>query len=320
MNDNKQKIFGSSMLILCAVIWGLAFAFQRTASDVIGPIAFNGLRFMFATAVIFVVILIREPIQKKLGVKTKAWNKSTIIGGIICAVCILLASNLIQYSMSFISAGKASFINALYIIWVPIIGLISLKKPEGLSGLAVPIALAGFCLMCGDGGTGFGKGDLIGFSSTVFFALHIVFIDIFVKDADPLKLTFVQFLACSIISIPAMAVEGFPPASSIGDSIVALVYVGICSTGIGYTLQTVGQKWTEPTIASLFMSLESVVGLIGGVIILNEHHSVMELGGCVLVFVAVGLANLSFPKRLIEFDKRRFNIKNRYAIKTAENP
>ncbi len=320
MYDNKQKIFGSSMLILCAVIWGLAFAFQRTASGIIGPIAFNGLRFMFATAVIFVVILIKEPVQKKLGVRSRGWTKSTIVGGIICGVCILLASNLIQYSISYISAGKASFINALYIIWVPIIGLVSLKKPEGLSGLAVPIALAGFCLMCGDGGTGFGKGDLIGFVSTVFFALHIVFIDIFVKDADPLKLTFVQFLVCSIISIPAMAIEGFPSPESIKGSIIALVYVGICSTGIGYTMQTLGQRWTEPTIASLFMSLESVVGLIGGVIILNEQHSAMELGGCVLVFVAVGLANLSFPRKLLEFDKRRFDIKNRSAIKTVKQP
>lgn len=294
------------MLFLCAIVWGLAFAFQRTAADQINPIAFNGLRFSMASGVVFVFLLFYELVNKKKGIKSVGWNKATILGGIICGVSLWLASNLQQYGIQYTSAGRASFITALYIVLVPVLGLFAGRRIGILNRFAIPVAIAGFWLMCSNGNGPMNIGDLLGLASTLFFAFQISFIDLFGQDADPIKLTLVQFLTCAVISVPGMAVAGFPSATSIADSIVPIIYVGIFSAGIGYTLQTVGQKYTEPSVAALIMSLESVVGMIGGVLILHEAHTLQELSGCMLVFIAVIFAQMSFSKNFLQFDKKRY--------------
>ena len=294
------------MLLLCALVWGFAFAFQRSSASVINPIAYNGLRFIMASGVVFLFLVVYQLINKKKGIKITPWNVNTIVGGMICGLVLFLASNLQQYGMIYTTAGRAGFITALYIVLVPVFGLLARKKIGVLSRFAIPVAIAGFWLMCSTGEGGIGKGDLLELASTVFFALQILFIDIFGQESDPIKLTLVQFLTCSVISICGMGVVGFPSPEVISKSIISLLYVGICSAGIGYTLQTVGQKYTEPSVAALIMSLESVVGIIGGVIILHEVHTTVELLGCALVFVAVILAQLSFSPKFLSFDKQQF--------------
>ena len=294
------------MLLLCALVWGFAFAFQRSSASVINPIAYNGLRFILASGVVFVFLVIYQIVNKKKGVKITPWNTSTIFGGMLCGLSLFLASNLQQYGMIYTTAGRAGFITALYIVLVPIFGLLARKKIGVFSRFAIPVAIAGFWLMCSTGDGGIGKGDLLGLASTVFFAIQILFIDIFGQESDPIKITLVQFLTCSVISVCGMGVVGFPSSEAISNSIVSLIYVGVCSAGIGYTLQTVGQKYTEPSVAALIMSLESVVGIIGGVIILQETHSTVELLGCALVFVAVILAQFSLPEKFLHFDRQQF--------------
>lgn len=296
------------MLLLCAIVWGLAFAFQRKAANSINPIAFNGLRFSLAAVTIFIFLVVYELLNKKRGIKSVGWNKSTIFGGICCGIALLIASNLQQYGIQFTSGGKASFITALYIVIVPILGLLTGRKPRLLSRFAIPIAMAGFWLMCSTGGETLGKGDLYGLLSTIMFAMQILFIDVFGSDSDPIKITLVQFVTCAVVSIPCMGIAGFPNAQELAnpDILVSLMYVGIVSAGIGYTLQTIGQKYTEPSVASLIMSLESVIGLICCVLILHEKHSTVEMLGCVLVFVAVVLAQLSISKKFLQFDKKRY--------------
>lgn len=294
------------MLLLCALVWGFAFAFQRSAANQINPIAFNGIRFCLASGVIFVLLLVYELVNKKKGIKSLPWNKNTILGGIICGVSLLLASNLQQYGMVYTTAGRAGFITALYIVLVPVFGLLAAKKIGVLSRFAIPIAIAGFWLMCSSGSEKIGTGDLLGLASTVFFALQILFIDLFGQESDPIKITLVQFVTCAVLSVAGMGIVGFPDGAVINESIVSILYVGVCSAGIGYTLQTIGQKYTEPSVAALIMSLESVVGMIGGVIILGESHSSAELAGCMLVFVAVILAQASFPKKFLQFDKKQY--------------
>ena len=306
--QKKHTTFGNIILLLCATVWGLAFAFQRRAAGSINPIAFNGLRFTLATFVLLITLVVFELIDRKRGVKRTGWNKSTIIGGVLCGISLILASNLQQYGIESTSAGRASFITALYIVLVPVLGLLIGKKLGVLSRFAIPIALAGFWLMCTSDDGGLGIGDLLGLASTLFFAIQIQFIDIFGKDSDPIKITFVQFFTCALVSIPGMAIAGFPPTNTFTDfnNLINLLYVGIFSAGIGYTLQTVGQKYTEPSVASLIMSLESVVGLIGAVLILHEVHSNAEMAGCLLVFLAVILAQFSIPRKFLRFDKNSF--------------
>lgn len=306
--QKKHSMFGNVILLLCATVWGLAFAFQRRAVGSINPIAFNGLRFTLATFVLLIALVVFELIDRRRGVKRVGWNKSTIIGGICCGIALITASNLQQYGIESTSAGRASFITALYMVLVPVIGLLIGKKVSVLSRFAIPIALAGFWLMCTSDGGKLGMGDLLSLFSTVFFAIQIQFIDIFGKDSDSIKITFVQFFTCAFVSIPCMAIAGFPSTAIFTnmDDLINLLYVGIFSAGIGFTLQTIGQKYTEPSVASLIMSLESVVGLIGAVIILNEPHSNAELAGCLLVFFAVILAQFSIPKRFLRFNKNSF--------------
>ncbi|MDE5600957.1 MAG: DMT family transporter [Clostridia bacterium] len=306
--QKKHSMFGNVILLLCATVWGLAFAFQRRAVGSINPIAFNGMRFVLATFVLLIVLVICELVGKKRGVKRTGWNKSTIIGGICCGIALITASNLQQYGIQSTSAGRASFITALYIVLVPVFGLLIGKKFSILSRFAIPIALAGFWLMCTSDGGKLGMGDLLGLGSTVFFAIQIQFIDIFGKDSDPIKITLVQFFTCALVSIPCMGIAGFPPTDTFTDinNLINLLYVGIFSAGIGFTLQTIGQKYTEPSVASLIMSLESVVGLIGAVIILHEVHSTAELAGCLLVFLAVILAQFSVPRKFLRFNKNSF--------------
>lgn len=304
----KNSLFGNVVLLLCATVWGLAFAFQRRAAGSVNPIAFNGMRFVLAAAVIFLFLIFCEIVNKKRGVKSVSWNKSTVFGGICCGISLLLASNLQQYGIQYTTAGRASFITALYIVLVPVFGLLIGKKLGLFSRFAIPIALAGFWLMCTSDDGSLGTGDLFGLLSTFMFAIQIQFIDIFGKDSDPIKITFIQFLTCALVSIPGMAIVGFPPTETftVTDNLINLLYVGIFSAGIGYTLQTVGQKYTEPSVASLIMSLESVVGLIGATIILHEVHSNVEIAGCLLVFLAVVLAQLSLPRKFLKFDKNSF--------------
>lgn len=306
----RHSLFGNAALFLCAIVWGLAFAFQRRATGYINPVAFNGLRFTLAAGVIFVLLLVCELINKFRGEKSVGWNKSTIIGGVFCGVALLFASNLQQYGIQYTSAGRASFITALYIVLVPVLGLLVGKRLGVFSKFAIPVAIAGFWLMCSSGNEPLNKGEIFGLLSTVMFAVQILSVDFYGKDADPVKLTFVQFLTCAALSVPWMAVVGFPPAESFTDidSLINLLYVGIFSAGFGYTLQTVGQKYTEPSVASIIMSLESVVGLIGAVIILHEVHSNVELAGCLLVFVAVILAQFTIHPKFLTFNKNAFAI------------
>ena len=307
--QSKRPLLGNILLLSCALVWGFAFAFQRSAATSgIHAIAYNGLRFILASGFLTLFLIVYQLIGKKRGVKITPWNKSTVIGGILCGISLFLASNLQQYGMETTTAGKAGFITALYIVIVPIFGLLAGKKIGVLSRFAIPVAIAGFWLMCSVGDGGIGKGELLGLASTVFFALQILFIDIFGQDSDPIKITLTQFLTCSVISICGMGVVGFPTSAEVSESMVSLLYVGLCSAGIGYTLQTAGQKYTEPSVAALIMSLESVVGVIGGVLILHESHDIVEMLGCTLVFIAVILAQLEIPQKFLRFEKQRFAI------------
>ena len=204
--QKRHSIFGSAVLFVCAVVWGLAFAFQRRAAGYINPVAFNGVRFALATGVILILLLICIPINKKRGKKITGWNKSTVFGGICCGLSLLLASNLQQYGIQFTTAGRASFITALYIVLVPVLGLLIGKRIGVFGRFAIPVAIAGFWLMCSSGNEALNIGDLLSLVSTVMFAVQILFIDIFGRESDPIKLTFVQFLTCAVLSVPIMAI------------------------------------------------------------------------------------------------------------------
>lgn len=306
--QTNKSLFGSAMLLICALVWGFAFVAQSTATEQINAVSFNGIRFAQATLALIVVVFISDLIAKKRGVKPLDFNKETIFGGIVCGAALLLAADIQQYGIAMTTVGKASFITVMYIVMVPIIGLVLMRKrPSALCSYAILLAVAGFYLMCVNEDFSLTKGDAVILACAFAFSLQIVATDVFSKDTDPLKLTLVQFMTCTALSLPLMGIYGFPTVADVKASMWALLYVGVVSAGIGITLQTVGQKYTEPSVATLLMSLESVVGIFGGIVILHEQYSFKELSGCLLVFIAVFLAEYKLPpRRLLKFERNSY--------------
>ena len=301
---DKKKMRANLMLLLTALIWGSAFVAQKSGMEYVGPFTFNGVRFMVATIVLLPVIYLMGRINAKNSAtenavtaeKKAAQRKTLIIGGICCGICLFIASSLQQIGLIYTTAGKGGFITALYIVLVPILGLFLRRKVRKLVWLCVAIAAVGLYLLCMPAGgfdiNGLNKGDLIMLLCAVCFSFHILIIDHFSPKTDGVKLSCIQFFVCSLISlIPMFAFETIS-LSVLMDCAVPILYTGVLSSGVGYTLQVVAQKDTDPTIASLLMSLESVFSVIAGVIILHEVMAGREIMGCVLMFAAIIMAQL----------------------------
>lgn len=302
--DNKKSshnLIGIFFVSVCALVWGFAFLAQRSASSDVPVFTFNGFRFALAVVTIGIMILINKPIDKKRGASRHGWNKSTFIGGTFCGICLFIANNLQQYGISRTSLGKAGFITALYIVIVPLLSVLIRKRITTHSWIAVALGIVGFYLMCMDDGASlsFNEADFILLLCAIGFSMQIIFIDVYVGDTDPFKLTFVQFLVAAVLSLPAMAIEGFAPIEAIRDNIWSILYVGIFSAGIGFTFQTIGQKYTTPELATLIMSMESVIALIAGVAILHEPCSTTEFVGCMVVMLAVFIAQFYVPHTML---------------------
>ena len=196
--------------------------------------------------------------------------------------------------------GKTGFITALYIVIVPLLNLLLRRRIPTNGIFAIVLAVLGFYIMCINGDSGLTYADAMLLLCAIMFSLQIMFIDVYVDECDPIKLTFVQFVVASLLSLPAMAIEGFPPASAIADNIIPVLYVGIMSAGVGFTFQSIGQKYAPPELATLIMSLESVIAFIGGVAFLHESYSVKEFVGCIIVLLSVFLAQISVPHRMLK--------------------
>ena len=270
---------------------------------------FNGLRFSLAVAVIGLMLVVNFFVDKKRGKKSKPFNKATLLGGALCGICLFLANNLQQYGIEHTSVGKTGFITALYIVIVPMLGILVRHRVSPFCRFAIAIGVLGFYLMCMTGAdVSFTEADGMLLLCAVMFSLQIMFIDQYVDETDPFKLTFVQFVVAALLSLPAMAVQGFPPASALSDNILSILYVGIFSAGIGFTLQTVGQKYAPPELCTLIMSLESVIALVSGVAILGETYMAKEFVGCLLVLFAVFLAQQHVPHVMLKVNVGKFFI------------
>ena len=262
----------------------------------LGGFTFNGIRLMIGSLVLIPVIFV---LRYKSGVRNmekeerKKYNKMTIIGGVICGLILCLASNLQQFGIKGISAGKTGFITALYIIEVPIVGLFMRKKASWLLAVAVPLAVGGMFLLCMVGESfSFGVSELLVLLCSFVFTVHIMTIDYFAPKVDGVAMASIQFAVAGIISLILMAFTETPKMDEILDCKLEILYAGIGSCGVAYTLQIVGQKNFNSTIAALILSLESTVSVLSGWIILHEELSIYQIFGCILMFLAIIIAQL----------------------------
>ena len=295
----RQKLKGNLILLLTSFIWGTSFIAQSKGVELISPMAFNGIRSLLGAVVLIPVIFALDFGKKKKGIQIQKTDKTLFLGGIVCGICLCVASTLQTAGMVYTSPGKSGFITALYMMIVPIIGLFCGKKTQPIIWLSVAIAIIGLYLMCIDSSLVLNKGDVLTFLCAIVFAFHILAIDYFSPKVDCVKLSALQFFICGLINLICVFLFEEPQLEPILNCWLSIGYSGIFSCGVAYTLQIVGQKYTDPTSASILMSLESVFATLTTVILValgwnltGGQLTAREILGCVLMFLAIILVQL----------------------------
>ncbi len=283
----RKKLFSSFLLVLTALIWGSAFVAQRVGLEYASPVFFNGVRSLLGALVLLPVALLFSP-------KTPVNRRSTVVSGVLCGLTLFIATNLQQAGLAYTDVGKAGFITTFYIILVPILSLFLRRKPGKLTWLAVAVALGGLWFLCiTPGAFRLQRGDLMELGCALFYALQIMVIDRYVRESNGVMMSCIQFAVCGVLSLGTAYLVTEPDFRVLLRGWVPLLYTGILSCGVAYTLQIIGQRELHPTVASLLMSLESVFAVLAGWLILHQSLSGRELLGCGLMLAAVVLVQLT---------------------------
>ncbi len=288
------NIKNSLILFLTATIWGSAFVAQSVGMDYVGPFTFTAIRSIIGGLVLIPYILIKDKSKHKNTCKSR---KSLLLGGLCCGLFLCIASNFQQIGIKYTTVGRAGFITSCYIIIVPLISLIFFKKKYDYKlWLAVALSLSGLYLLCITDSFDIGKGDFLVLICAIFFSLHILVIDHFSPLVDGVKMSCIQFFVCGVISIiPAIIYENIE-IQLLLKAWAPILYAGVLSSGVAYTLQIIGQKNMNPTIASLIMSIESCISVIAAFLILGQTMTFREIFGCIFMFIAIILAQLPSKK------------------------
>ena len=307
---SKSKSFGASILLMIAAfIWGTAFVAQSKGLEQMGNFTFLALRSYLA--VIFLIpvsLFIYKNNKKKTGDGAHNENKtflskSLLIGGGLCGIVLCLASASQQYGIILSGVGKSGFLTTLYLLMVPLLGLLFKRKVNPILWLCIVVATVGMYFLCVTDVGGIEAGDLLLILCAFFFSVQIMIVDTYVERVDAVRLSLVQFFITAVIStIVAVAIEEIS-FEAIKSAWFSIFYAGVLSSGIAFTLQIVAQKNLNPTVASLIMSLESVFAALAGAFF-GERLSSNEILGCALVFLAIILAQLPLEK-IFKFNKKQ---------------
>ena len=287
-----KKWLGSGMLLLTAVIWGVAFVAQSVGMDYVEPFTFNFARYIIGAIVLFPFLKLgNSGTQSKDAVAKKNMIKKSVLGGIGCGFLLCIASMLQQFGIMYTNVvGKAGFITALYIILVPVLGIVLGKKTKPLVWICVVISVIGLYLLCVSDGYRLEAADLFLLACALFFAFHIIFIDYISPGTNGVLVSCVQFAVAGICCMVAMFMFESPNLAGMLKAYIPILYTGVLSCGVAYTFQILGQKYVEPTKASLILCLESVVSVLAGWLLLKQALSIRELMGCIIMFAAIIMA------------------------------
>ena len=292
----KNKLRGSLAILVATVIWGSAFIAQSVGMDYIGPFTFQTMRSVLAVPFLIIVIFLIERSPAK---SIEKWLEPDLWkAGLPCGVALFIAAGLQQMGLVDTDAGKSAFLTAMYIVFVPLIGIFRKKKPSKWVPVSVVLGVVGLYFLSCMGATSISAGDLLLMGCAVAYAVQITCIDIFANEVDPVRL---NSLSCAIVSLISAVVVVFtetPTWEAINGCWGSLLYAGVLSMGIAYTLQILGQKDVEASTASLLMSLESVFAVLSGWIVLGDTLSMWESIGCVLIFGAIVISQLPEKKKL----------------------
>ena len=298
----KSRFKGVIMLFMTAFIWGSSFVSQSLGMETVEAFTFNGIRTLFGAATLLPFIIGIDLVKiKKSGKPEKAIvkknTKKLLIGGTAMGIALCIASNLQQFAFSYPdhSPGKIAFITAFYMFFVPLIGLFMKKRISPVTWLCVFIGTVGLYFLCvrGVGFSAVTKSDLFSLACAVFYAVQILIVEKAAEDSDPVKLSFIQFTVSGVITCILMLLTETPTMDGIKQSILPLLYSGIMSCGLAYTFQVVGQKYTESTVASIIMCLESVFGVLCSAVMLKVMLTGNEIVGCIIMLAAIIISQFS---------------------------
>ncbi|MFR7872088.1 DMT family transporter [Peptoniphilus sp. HMSC062D09] len=286
-----KELKASIMLFITSIIWGLAFVAQAQGMEHIGPFTFTAARSLVAIIFLYLTYVFFNKTSKSYR-EQKFDMKRTIRGGVLCGLVFTFGINFQQIGLVYTTAGKASFLTALYIVFIPIIGLFYGKKINKKLQLCIVLAMIGTYLMSVKGSLSMNIGDLITIFGSIVFAIHILMLSEFSKDTNAVLVSLIQFAVCGFFSlIAALIFEGID-MSAILKSYLAILYVGILSSGVGFTIQLMALKELDPVVASMISSLESVFGAVFGWLILSQSMSEREIIGAIIIFLATLIAQL----------------------------
>lgn len=293
MNKHKQ-LRSSLLLLITAFIWGFAFVAQRQGMEHIGPYTFNAVRFALGALSLVPLILVldrkaglaRKSPEKKLSYRTASRS------GLITGMVLFCGATLQQIGLIYTTAGKAAFVTGLYIVIVPFLGLFLKQRLNLNSGIGALLALIGLYLLCMTNDLSLSKGDIYELVGAFFWSAHILLIDYFSSKTDVIKLSFFQVVTCSVLSFIVAFARETITFDGLSQALIPILFGGIVSVGIAYTLQVVGQKHAQPTQAAIIMSMETVFAVIGGYLILDEVLGMRGVFGCLLMLVGMIIPQL----------------------------
>lgn len=295
---NKYKnLIGGGILLIAAIIWGFAFVAQSEGMEKVGAFTFQATRMLLAALVLLPTSLVFDKIREKNSGKRRVFmDKKTLFAGMVCGVFLFGAASLQQIGIMYTSVGHAGFLTALYLLLVPVLGLFMGKKVGARIWFCIALALVGLYLLFMTGeGFSVSLGDVLVMLCALVFAFHIIAVDKLAGELDGVKVSLVQMAFAGLVSLVCALIFEEPNVSDIAASWLPIAYAGVLSCGVAYTLQIVGQKYAEPTVASIVMSLESVFAVLGGMIFLFDIPSLTEFAGCALMFAATIISQL--PER-----------------------
>ena len=296
MNKNLR---GAAILLLAAIIWGFAFVAQSVGMENVGAFTFQASRMLLASLVLLPTALILGKIREKsTGKKEPFLDKKTLLAGMACGIFLFGAASLQQIGIAYTTVGHASFLTAMYLLIVPLLGIFTGKKVGARIWFCIALAIVGLYLLCMTGeGFSMSLGDVLSTLCAFVFALHIITVDKLASGLDGVKISFVQITFAGLISLICAFIFEEPSLGGIASAWLPIAYAGVLSCGVAYTLQIVGQKYAEPTVASIVMSLESVFGALGGALILHQIPSLYGFAGCALMFSATVISQLPENKK-----------------------
>lgn len=305
--DRSNNLRSSVLLSLTALIWGVAFVFQSMGNNYMQPFFFNASRNALGCLVLIPLIIVKWRYPNALGGQgvplKNIPKKLTAIGGVCCGLALTTATMFQQISLKYTTVGKVGFITTLYIILTPIFGLFLKKKCPFTVWIGAAAAVLGMYMLCITESFSLSLGDLLALLGAVFFTVHILIIDYFSPQTDGVVLSCIQFFVSALICGVIAFIMEQPSLDQLAQGIIPVLYTGVMSSGVAYTLQIIGQRNFNPTIAALIMSMESVISAVAsyfayqmGFLTQDQSLTAVQITGCVIMFCAVIFVQLPFDK------------------------